>query len=265
TDTLYVDSSLAAVVETSDPATVIAAAAKSVSIDALLVGLRRTFSEAELPLDPRGRYPVVSRSDVAGAETWLLRSLIKTREGFMSRHFERRISLALTRRLSTTSITPNAMTLVSVTIGLASAPFFLSSLPAWQLAGALIFLSHSILDGCDGELARLKFLHSRLGALLDFWGDNLVHVAVFSCIAIGWSLDVGAAWPLVIGGIACLATLASAGVMFERTAQDRASNGSAGARLIDRLANRDFIYLLILVSAFGKARWLLVTVAAGAP
>src|SRR5262249_33713388 len=186
-----------------------------------------------LPLDPRGRYPVVSRSDVAGAETWLLRSLIKTREGFMSRHFERRISLALTRRLSTTSITPNAMTLVSVTIGLASAPFFLSSLPAWQLAGALIFLSHSILDGCDGELARLKFLHSRLGALLDFWGDNVVHVAVFSCIAIGWSFDVGAAWPLVVGAIACLATLVAAGGRVRLGAHHRPDLGAPRARPAD--------------------------------
>ena len=28
------------------------------------------------------------------------------------------------------------------------------------------------LDGCDGELARLKFKESRWGGLLDFWGDN---------------------------------------------------------------------------------------------
>src|SRR2546426_3192414 len=38
-------------------------------------------------------------------------------------------------------------------------------------------LAHSILDGCDGELARLKFQHSRWGAVLDFWCDNVVHVA----------------------------------------------------------------------------------------
>src|SRR6185436_17048084 len=48
----------------------------------------------------------------------------------------------------------------------------------------------------DGELARLKFLESHTGALLDFWGDNVVHVAVFAAIAIGWSWRAGAAWPL---------------------------------------------------------------------
>ena len=43
------------------------------------------------------------------------------------------------------------------------------------------------------ELARLKFLESRTGAILDFWGDNVVHVAVFSCMAIGWSVHAAAA------------------------------------------------------------------------
>ena len=103
----------------------------------------------------------------------------------MSRHVERRVSLAVTRRLVETSVTPNAMTLISVAIGLLGALGFLSPAPAFQLAGALLFLTHSILDGCDGELARLKFLESRWGAALDFWGDNVVHVAVFAALAVG--------------------------------------------------------------------------------
>src|SRR5207247_7599786 len=126
---------------------------------------------------------------------------IKQREGFMSRHFERKISLAITRRLAVTRITPDVMTLVSLAIGLAGAPFFLSSSPAYQLTGALLFLLHSILDGCDGELARLKFMESRSGAILDYWGDNLVHVAVFASIAIGWGLAIHALWPLFLGAL----------------------------------------------------------------
>src|SRR2546430_17102958 len=128
----------------------------------------------------------------------------------MSRHVERRISLALTRRLVGTRVTPDAMTLVSVGIGLVGAAFFLSVSPAFQLTGALLFLAHSILDGCDGELARLKFLESRRGAILDFWGDNVVHVAVFSAIAVGWALRTGSPWPLALGGLAVAAPLSNA-------------------------------------------------------
>src|SRR2546429_9887154 len=92
------------------------------------------------------------------------------------------ISLAPTRLLASTSVTPYMMTLTSVAVGLAGAPFFLGEAPALQLTGAMLFLAHSVLDGCDGELARLKFQQSRRGAILDFWGDNTVHVAVFICM-----------------------------------------------------------------------------------
>lgn len=264
---LYVDPSMVAIVETEQPGRVIAAAARSASAAELLDTLRGMFDEVALPVESGGRFPLTSLRDVPEAEAWLLRSLIKQNEGFMSRHFERRISLALTRRLAATSVTPNAMTLVSIAVGLAGAPCFLSASPAWQLAGALLFLAHSILDGCDGELARLKFLESRRGAAWDFWGDNLVHVAVFAAIAIGWSLRIGAAWPLGLGAVAVAASLSSAAAMFARTVEDRvvAAGGSPATRLVGALASRDFIYVVVVVSAFGKAGWFLAAAAVGAP
>src|SRR2546425_1735872 len=225
----------------------------------------RKFADAPLPADVEGRFLIVSAGDLARAERWLLRSLIKQREGFMSRHFERRLSLALTRRMAGTAITPNMMTVISAAVGLLGAMFFLSSAPVWQLTGALLFLAHSILDGCDGELARLRFQHSRWGAMLDFWGDNVVHVAVFLCIAVGWSWSPGAAWPLALGAIASVATLGSAALFFGRTIEDRVEAGGVVARAVDALGSRDFIYVVVLLSAFGKAKWFLLAAAVGAP
>ncbi len=264
---LYVDGESVVLVETARPAAVIAAAAGSASAPALVGALSRVFAKGPEPLTRDGRRALASAAEVATAETWLLQSLIKENEGFMSRHFERRISLAITRRLVSTGVTPDMMTLTSLAVGLAGAPFFLSASPALQLTGALLFLAHSILDGCDGELARLKFLTSRRGAILDFWGDNVVHVAVFVCIAIGWTLHAGTAWPLVLGAIAAVATLGSAALVFERTAADRpeSADSPAMARLAAALASRDFIYLLMLCAAFGKASWFLIAAAAGTP
>ena len=56
-------------------------------------------------------------SDLPRAEKHLLQSLIKDTEGFMSRHFDRKISLAVSRRLAGTSVSPNAMTLISLAVG----------------------------------------------------------------------------------------------------------------------------------------------------
>jgi 1L-myo-inositol 1-phosphate cytidylyltransferase / CDP-L-myo-inositol myo-inositolphosphotransferase len=212
--------------------------------------------------DPSGRFALVGSDGTKAAEDWLLQSLIKDTEGFMSRHVERRISLALTRRLVGTSITPNAMTLVSLAVGLLGAPFFLSVDPLHQVVGSLLFLTHSILDGCDGELARLKFLESPAGARLDFWGDNLVHVAVFTSMAIGWSVAADAAWPLLLGALAVSGTAAAAVLVSRRSA---AAPTASTARLAEAVANRDFIYLVVLLACFGRAHWFLILVALGTP
>ncbi len=266
-EVLYVDASMAAMIETEEPDRVLAAASRCKSARELLVALRARFREADWHVDGAGRFPLAGHADVPRAETWLLRSLIKPSEGFMSRHVERRLSLALTRRLVATGITPNGMTLLSVAIGLLGAPCFLSSDPLVQLGGALLFLTHSILDGCDGELARLKFLESRSGALLDFWGDNAVHVAVFLFMAIGWSRSLGASWPLFVGAVAIASALAAAVTLAGRGLGEAARDADPSriTRLTDALAHRDFIYLIVLLSAAGKAWWFLVLVAAGTP
>jgi phosphatidylglycerophosphate synthase len=266
-ETLWVDPAQVAVVDTDDPKPVLDAAGRATSAAECVAALKARFATIEGIADHRGRFAVSTAGDLRRAESWLLRGLIKDTEGFMSRHVERLISLALTRYLVWTSVTPNAMTLVSLAIGLAAAPCFLSSAPGWQVAGALLFLLHSILDGCDGEIARLKFLESPGGAALDFWGDNAIHVAVFGFMAVGWSLSAHSAWPLAAGALAVGSTLAAAFVEAPRMVSQSAPPPprSAGARTVDGLANRDFIYLIVALAAFGKAAWFIVFVAVGTP
>jgi phosphatidylglycerophosphate synthase len=222
-----------------------------------------------------GRFVIASAADLPRAEDWLLRSLVKDTEGFMSRHVERPISLAVSRRLAATRVSPNTMTLVSVAVGLAGAALFLSWRPGAALVGALLVLLHSILDGCDGELARLKFQESRFGGILDFWGDNVVHSVLFGTIAVAWSRQSADRWPLFAGAAAILGTLLSAAFVYRHTMAQVAegplftsvsqSPDTRFSRFADALARRDFLYLLLVLAAFGKARWFLVMAAAGSP
>ncbi|HEY7038058.1 MAG TPA: CDP-alcohol phosphatidyltransferase family protein [Methylomirabilota bacterium] len=260
-ETLVVDSAMVATMESAVGGELLRSAGECTAPHDLVASLSRRLPSISPAGDPAGRFAVDGADGVKAAEDWLLRGLIKDTEGFMSRYVERRISLALTRRLVSTPITPNAMTLVSLAMGLLGAPFFLSADPLTQVIGSLLFLTHSILDGCDGELARLKFLESRAGARLDFWGDNLVHVAVFTCMAVGWSLAIDALWPLVLGTLAVTGTGLSAILVSQQTGVPSAS----GARLAEAVANRDFIYLVIVLACFGKAHWFLVFVALGTP
>ena len=214
--------------------------------------------------------------DIPAAEQRLLHGLVKETDGFMARHFDRRISLQITRRLAPTSVTPSQVTLISTTLGLFGAPFFLSELWHWQTLGALLFLLHSIVDGCDGELARLKFQESKYGGILDFSGDNIVHLAVFGCMAVGWAQSAAATWPLWLGGTAIVATLGSAGFVYWRQLRPKEGSGPLFtsvsavsdhplAGMLDTASRRDFIYIVPILALFGKANGLLLLAAVGTP
>jgi len=254
----------------------LAAAGGGGNLAAVIETLTQRFgAPAGLPaaIDP---LLIATPADWRAAERRLLRGLVKDTDGFMARHVERPMSLAVSRLLADTPVTPNQMTLFSVAVGLIGAPGFLSAAPHWQTVGALLLLAHSILDGCDGELARLRFQESRWGGILDFWGDNVVHAVVFACMAIGWSETTQAIWPLVLGASAVLGTVGSASLVYWRIMRPKADRGplytsvSAApgqrlARLLDTLSRRDFIYIVVAFSLFGKAAWFLVLAGLGAP
>lgn len=238
-----------------------------------------------LPLREEDRITLESEKDMNSVERWFLQSLIKASEGFMSKHLERKISLSITRKIVNYSITPNWMTGISVLVGIIGAFFFIFPWKWYHVVGAILFWMHSVLDGCDGEIARLKFLESRWGGILDFWSDNIVHSAVFTAIAYGLWKSEGTQIPLVLGFWAVVGTLFSAGFVYWTTMKIKKDKGPLFTSVIsqtescpilfgtvqpmkkavDFLARRDFIYLVILLAFFGKIEWFLWMGAIGAP
>lgn len=208
---------------------------------------------------PEGRWQDVDTLDDARlAEEMLYASLRKPNDGFLARHVNRRISLALSTRLWRVGLTPNVATLLTLLVGLAAgAAFAKSSAVAWGLLGATLFQLQSILDGVDGELARLLHKESRTGFWLDVACDNLTHMAVFGGIAWGLDRDGPPDGPwIVLGWLAVLGVAASfvamAPLLRQRPGRRKVSpqTGLLG-RLTDGLARRDFTYLLFPLAALG--------------
>ncbi|MBI4640540.1 MAG: CDP-alcohol phosphatidyltransferase family protein [Candidatus Tectomicrobia bacterium] len=113
------------------------------------------------------------------AEKKLLRTLLNPNEGFISEKLDRKISLQITRYLSSTGITPNQCTFLSFLIGLCSAGLFAFGYPFF---GGIMAQIASIIDGVDGEIARLKFLQTKFGAyfdaILDRYSDGFIVVGM---------------------------------------------------------------------------------------
>lgn len=265
-----------AVIDAQASAAGLASAAEGAELGALERALGERLGAPGNDLGGADILVLRDEGDLPPARRRLLRALAKDSDGFMARHVERPISIALSRWLAETRITPNQITVTSGAIGVAAAPFFLAASPLWQTVGALLFLAHSIIDGCDGELARLKFQESRWGGVLDFWADNVVHLAIFSCMAVGWAQAENAAWPLVLGVMAIIGAGGSAGFVHWRLLRGKSGEGplfttvAAGrretlARVLDGAGRRDFIYLVLALALFGKSSWFLALAAVGAP
>ncbi|MFQ5443094.1 MAG: NTP transferase domain-containing protein, partial [Nitrospinales bacterium] len=102
------------------------------------------------------------------AEKALLADIRKKKnDGVVSRFINRPFSTWLSHRLVNYSITPNQISLVSFLVSvLAAGLLSIGGYPALFLGGVLAQFA-SVIDGCDGEVARLKFQTSDYGKWLD--------------------------------------------------------------------------------------------------
>jgi phosphatidylglycerophosphate synthase len=207
------------------------------------------------------------RESMAIAEDGLVTALAATTaktDGFMARHFDRRLSRLVSRRIARTPLTPNMVTLFNVAIGLAGAYLFSRGGYGAHVAGSLIFLLCVILDGVDGEVARLKLKETVFGRYLDIITDNIVHVALFIGIALGVARKTGNEQYLYVLGI-LLGGFALCAIAVGRAVRPGSDEIRSKAldKLTGLLANRDFAYLLIIFALLNGLEWFLMSAAAG--
>jgi phosphatidylglycerophosphate synthase len=74
---------------------------------------------------------------------------------------------------------------ILVGIGLYSAWLFSIGHYWTGVLGAFLSLAASVLDGCDGEIARLKYQESALGCWIETVGDYSYYIAIFIGLTIG--------------------------------------------------------------------------------
>lgn len=133
----------------------------------------------------------------------LRRGLYKPGDGIVSHRLNRPISTRLSIFLFKRApwVTPNGVTVISFVLALASAFLFIH----WQLGlGAVLVYVSSLLDGVDGEIARLGGKLTGFGRLLDSLLDRIADIALM--IGLGLVLSPG---PLRVG----LTGLAVSGVI----------------------------------------------------
>ncbi len=196
--------------------------------------------------------------DFSAQHEHLLKGSGLSNDSFMDRMVTRFFSRQFTRIFLQTPLSPNMITLLSLVIGLISAAYFFQGTYENSIMGAGLLLLSAWIDCTDGEIARLKFMESKIGGKLDILCDNLVHFAVFFAIGMGLYQFTGQSIYKILGALAVLGSLISFLFMSSTIIdkKEKASSNVSGAKnknnLSDKLANRDFIYFLFLMALIGR-------------
>ncbi|MGI9535359.1 MAG: CDP-alcohol phosphatidyltransferase family protein, partial [Thermodesulfobacteriota bacterium] len=138
------------------------------------------------------------KSSVKKAEDLLFLNIRKSERGWKSRNINRRISIPISRLLIRTPLTPNIISALVGIIGILSGFFYIWG--SIVLAGILLELS-SILDGCDGEVAKMKLMESRFGQWIDTIYDQISYIFFIVGVPIGYYISTGSSLAIILGGL----------------------------------------------------------------
>jgi phosphatidylglycerophosphate synthase len=199
-------------------------------------------------------------------------------DSYLAALLDRPMSRPLTRLLLRTPLRPSHVTLLGIAAGLLGAAG-LATVSYWgRLGGVLLLVVSLVLDCIDGDMARAELTQSPAGARLDVIGDYAVNLAVFAGLGVGLVREGlpggggGAALALVTGVGAAMAVVHA---LFIRPALRRGGDlhwagdawslrGQPGAVVLEKLASRDYTYLLLALALADRLEWFLYAAAAGA-
>ncbi len=188
---------------------------------------------------------------LSGAEQTLLKRLRdKPNDGPVARYLNRPLSVRMSRYLVQRDVTPNQISLFSFLCSVLAAGLFMLGGYFFLIVGGVLAQFASVIDGCDGEVARLKYQSSDVGgwydAVLDRYAD------AFLLFGLTWYLLAAevSGGVLLIGFMAIIGSfmLSYTADKYDNLMRDRVqAGGKAGLRM-----GRDVRVFLIFLGAISN-------------
>ncbi len=104
-------------------------------------------------------------------------------EEWADRRFFRPVGWRIANALLPTRISPDAVTLASLVLGILAGHLFWYRSAAVNAVGVLLFILSDVLDSVDGQLARMRGTSTRMGRVLDGLADSGRFVSLYGHLA----------------------------------------------------------------------------------
>ncbi len=147
----------------------------------------KNLKESSLP------FPV-SALKISESEKAACHLIFEKTSGIVARHLNKRFSLPVSIYLARWGVVPNWITLFNLILGIYSGVLASLGTPAALLQAGVLFQIVSVLDGCDGEVAKLNGRSSRWGAWFDTFGDNFSLICFVLGVSLGYYRQTHALW-----------------------------------------------------------------------
>jgi len=198
------------------------------------------------PFDIKERFwiDIDTEKDFKEAEKILSKNLTKLTDGPVSRFLNRPISTKISKLLVKTKLKPNTISFFSFILCLISAFSFSFGSYLYIVIGGLLAQFSSIIDGCDGEVARLKFQGTEYGAWFDAVLDRYADAMIILGITYGiWKLYNNAGiW--IVGIVALIGSFMNSYTAIKYDSIFKKSGKKPRVRI-----GRDIRLLLIMIGA----------------
>jgi phosphatidylglycerophosphate synthase len=150
-----------------------------------------------------GGLRVVDQASRKRAEDAIFAELMRGDLGFVARHLNKPVSFFITRHLLChLPVTPNQVSIGAAVLGVCGAAFIATGNYAIMIWGFFLAHMQSILDGCDGELARVRLQQTVIGEWLDTLVDDGINTLIFAALGVGFFRATGLGTYLAAGLVA---------------------------------------------------------------
>ena len=123
---------------------------------------------------------VMSSEDIRLSQRKLTKSLKKPlgrdADGIVAYFINRPCSLQISKRLANSFVTPNMVSAFGLILGLGAAALVATGVPFLMVIAVIVWQIASMVDGIDGELARMRMSPSHSGEWFDTVADDITNI-----------------------------------------------------------------------------------------
>jgi len=126
----------------------------------------------------------------------------KDTEELLDRFFFRPLGYAVAVVSGKLRLTPNALTILSIILGMTAGHLYVYNSLMINVIGILIYIFADVLDSADGQLARMTGQISKTGRVFDGVATNLISISIYTHLCIRAVGNGFPWWIFVVGAIA---------------------------------------------------------------